>query len=357
MVKQLFAGDVGPLHLRRPRWGLPSARSTIRPRPRSPHGSEFLFGLAGGARLPFGRDGAWSAVVGPEIFGATVLRSFFGGTGTAVEGLLTTRFEGTTSAGECLLRVMLGAGLGSQQLGAPGSRVVRERRDLSREDPDDGVHAAPDRRAGGGGGRGRGVAVACAARGVSPLQASRRQWQREPEAAAAARPRLHPDLALVGLDQALHGREPEPDAVRGLAVSPGGRTRSNTRASAPGGEPGPVSSTSSRSDAPSSAREGVICWTPWLSPPAYLMALRTRLERITASTLGSAGDGRHGDRLDDDLDVAPPVAGAAPRRRLPRPSGHHVAATSQGRGRPRQREEREEGVDDVVHPRCVWWRT
>ncbi len=104
------------------------------PAPGAPHGSEFLFGFAGGVRLPFGRRDDWSLIVGPEVFGATALRSFFGETGTAVEGLLTSRFEGPAVTG-LLLRLRIGVGLGSQQLGAPESRVVC------------GVEIAPGRRA------------------------------------------------------------------------------------------------------------------------------------------------------------------------------------------------------------------
>jgi hypothetical protein len=89
----------------------------------SPRGSELLFGVAAGPRWPIGRAGDWSMVVGPEVFGATAFRSFFGPAGTAVEGLLSTRFEGTVST-SLLLRVKVGAGVGSRELGAPESRVL-----------------------------------------------------------------------------------------------------------------------------------------------------------------------------------------------------------------------------------------
>ena len=103
MVRLLVAGDVG-LFTYAGHVGAHIRPLDDSPAPQSPHGSEFsssAWPAARGCALRT-RFGAWSAVVGPEIFGATVLRSFFGGTGTAVEELLTTRFEGTTKApGSC----------------------------------------------------------------------------------------------------------------------------------------------------------------------------------------------------------------------------------------------------------------
>lgn len=123
MFRGLFAGDVG-LFTYAGHLGVHVRPLDDAPTPGSPHGSELLFGLAGGARLSFGRGDGWAVVLGPEIFGATAFRSFFGPGGKAFEGLLTGRFEGTADAG-MQLRVKLGAGLGSNgHFGAPDSRVL-----------------------------------------------------------------------------------------------------------------------------------------------------------------------------------------------------------------------------------------
>jgi hypothetical protein len=123
MVRALFAGDVGHfayagqlgVHLR------PLDDS---PTPGSPRGSELLFGAAGGAKLPVGRGADWAVVVGPEVYGATALRSFFSSSDTALEGLLSGRLEGTR-VNRAQLRFKLGAGAGiNRQFGAPEWRVV-----------------------------------------------------------------------------------------------------------------------------------------------------------------------------------------------------------------------------------------
>lgn len=94
------------------------------PTPGSPRGHELLFGLAAGPTFPIGRAGTWRVVIGPEIWGATAFRTFFGEGGTAVEGLLSSRFEGPIADG-LSLRVKLGSGIGSdQQFGAPDWRAV-----------------------------------------------------------------------------------------------------------------------------------------------------------------------------------------------------------------------------------------
>jgi len=121
MVRALFAGDA--------RWLTWAAQlgAHIRPvddapAPGSPKGSELLFGVAGGARLPVGR---WSCVVGPELFGATAFRAFFDRYGTAFEGLLSSRFEGAPGAGASQLRVKLSVGAGlNPHFGAPAWRLV-----------------------------------------------------------------------------------------------------------------------------------------------------------------------------------------------------------------------------------------
>lgn len=146
MFRALFAGDAGAftyaghlgVHVR------PLDDAT----PGSPQGHEFLFGFAAGARLPLGRGGTWHGVLGPEVWGATAFRSSFaagGGPGTcdgtdptcatafrpfvaaggtAVESILSARFEGTV-APNLGLRVKLGSGIGSDRtFGAPAFRAV-----------------------------------------------------------------------------------------------------------------------------------------------------------------------------------------------------------------------------------------
>jgi hypothetical protein len=119
-VRLLLAGDVG-----RFAWA-GHVGAHIRPLddapiPGSPRGSELLFGVAGGARLPL-LDG--SILVGPEIFGATAFRSFFGAQTTAAEGLLSATFErpGLAASG---VRIKLGLGAGlNPRFGAPEWRAV-----------------------------------------------------------------------------------------------------------------------------------------------------------------------------------------------------------------------------------------
>ena len=122
-VRALFAGDAS--------WFTWAAQLGVHirplddsPAPGSPKGSEALFGVAAGARLPLGAGRPWALIVGPEIFGATALRSPFGGDATALEGLLSARVEGTRDSG-LQLRVKLGAGGGlPARFGAPEWRIV-----------------------------------------------------------------------------------------------------------------------------------------------------------------------------------------------------------------------------------------
>jgi len=123
MGRFLFAGDVGRftyagqlgVHLR----PLDDA-----PAPGSPQGSELLFGVAGGARVLLGKTGHTAAIVGPEIFGETALRSFFGASTTGVEGLLSARLEGTGND-RPQVRVKVGAGAGLDAgFGVPDWRLV-----------------------------------------------------------------------------------------------------------------------------------------------------------------------------------------------------------------------------------------
>ena len=121
MGRVLFAGDVdwftyaGQLgvHLR------PFDEA---PTPQGPQGSELLFGVAGGLKLPVGAG--TRVVIGPEIYGETALESLFGGPTTGLEALLTSRIEGTGDDGQ-QLRVKLGTGGGlDPQFGAPQWRLV-----------------------------------------------------------------------------------------------------------------------------------------------------------------------------------------------------------------------------------------
>ncbi len=123
MLRALVAGDVG-VFAYAGQLGVHIRPLDDSPTPGSPQGSEMLFGVAGGARLPVGNSGALSLIVGPEIFGATAFRSFFGSGSTALEGLLSGRLEGTADDGP-QLRVKLGAGAGiDQHFGAPEWRLV-----------------------------------------------------------------------------------------------------------------------------------------------------------------------------------------------------------------------------------------
>jgi hypothetical protein len=122
MLRALFAGDLG-LFTYAGQLGVHIRPLDDWPTPGSPQRSELLFGLAGGAKLPVLGSTA-ALVVGPEIFGATAFRSFLGSTTTALEGLLTGRFEGIADDGP-QLRAKLGAGFGiDQNFGAPQWRIV-----------------------------------------------------------------------------------------------------------------------------------------------------------------------------------------------------------------------------------------
>jgi hypothetical protein len=122
MFRALFAGDV--------RWLTYAGQLGVHVRPlsdasipQSPAGSELLFGVAAGAKFPVFR-GIDRLVVGPEVFGATAFQSFFGGTRTALEALLTGRFEGPEDR-IVHVRAKLGAGAGiDPRFGAPEWRVV-----------------------------------------------------------------------------------------------------------------------------------------------------------------------------------------------------------------------------------------
>jgi hypothetical protein len=122
MVRVLAAGDLGiftyaaqlGVHIR------PLDEAGV---PDAPRGSELLFGVAAGPRFPLG-GGRMAFVVGPEVYGETAFRSFFGTTTTGLEGLVTGRIEGTGETGP-QLRIKLGVGGGlDANFGAPEFRAV-----------------------------------------------------------------------------------------------------------------------------------------------------------------------------------------------------------------------------------------
>lgn len=123
MGRALVAGDIGSFtyagHL-----GVHVRPLDDAPIPGSPRGSEMLFGAAAGVKALLGSDAGTALIVGPEIYGATPFRSFFGPTTTALEALLVGRLEGTSDDGP-QMRVKSGVGVGvEQQLGAPEWRLV-----------------------------------------------------------------------------------------------------------------------------------------------------------------------------------------------------------------------------------------
>jgi hypothetical protein len=123
MGRFLIAGDVG-LFTYAGQLGVHVRPLDDSPTPGSPQGSELLFGLAGGAKVPVGNAGTTALIIGPEMFGASAFRSLFGSTSTALEGLMTGRLEGTAADGP-QLRVKVGAGAGiDQHFGAPAWRLV-----------------------------------------------------------------------------------------------------------------------------------------------------------------------------------------------------------------------------------------
>jgi hypothetical protein len=123
MVRALAAGDVGSFAYAA-QLGVHIRPIDDSPAPGSPQGSELLFGAAAGMRLPLGVDRLTVIVVGPELYGETALRSFFGTTATGLEGLLTGRLEREPAKGP-RWRLKLGGGGGlDPHFGAPAWRVV-----------------------------------------------------------------------------------------------------------------------------------------------------------------------------------------------------------------------------------------
>jgi hypothetical protein len=150
MGRVLFAGDIG-MYSYAAQIGVHVRPYDATPTPGSPEGSELLFGAAVGRRFGLGEKRAMALVVGPEVYGETAFRSFFGAATTGVEGLFTGRVEGTADDG-AQIRVKLGAGGGlAAQFGTPEWRVVFgiEVFDHSNHRDGDGVSdskdACPDR--------------------------------------------------------------------------------------------------------------------------------------------------------------------------------------------------------------------
>jgi hypothetical protein len=121
MGRLLVAGDIG-MFMYAAQVGVHIRPLDDAPTPGSPQGSELLFGGAAGVVFPVMKEVRF--VVGPEVWGATAFRSFFGTSTTALEGILGARFEGTGTDGP-QLRFKLGPGLGiNEAFGTPDWRVL-----------------------------------------------------------------------------------------------------------------------------------------------------------------------------------------------------------------------------------------
>ena len=121
MARLLFAGDEG-IFTYAGQVGVHIRPLNDYPIPGSPQGSEFLFGIAGGVKIPVGL--AKRIVVGPEVYGASAFRSFMQAAETDKEWLISTRFEGTGDSGrQARLKLGVGGGI-NPQFGAPKWRVV-----------------------------------------------------------------------------------------------------------------------------------------------------------------------------------------------------------------------------------------
>jgi hypothetical protein len=121
MGRLLFAGDKG-IFTYAGQTGVHIRPLNDSPIPGSPQGTELLFGIAGGVKVPV--TSASQVVVGSEVYGASAFRSFMQAGETDKEWLVSTRFEGTGNHGR-QARVKLGVGSGiNPQFGAPKWRVV-----------------------------------------------------------------------------------------------------------------------------------------------------------------------------------------------------------------------------------------
>jgi hypothetical protein len=123
MVRAVIAGDVGQFTYAG-QVGVHVRALDMSGTPDAPRGSELLFGVAGGVKLPVRVNGGMAIVLGPELYGASSFHRFFSAADTPFEALLSGRLEGTGSDG-MQLRVKLGVGAGiNPVLGAPEWRVV-----------------------------------------------------------------------------------------------------------------------------------------------------------------------------------------------------------------------------------------
>jgi hypothetical protein len=121
MGRLLFAGDEGRFTYAG-QAGVHIRPLNDAPTPGSPQGSELLFGIAGGVKIPVRPTSQF--VVGSEFYGASAFQSFLQSAATDKEWLVSTRFEGTGDTGR-QARVKLGVGGGiNPQFGAPKWRVV-----------------------------------------------------------------------------------------------------------------------------------------------------------------------------------------------------------------------------------------
>ncbi len=119
MVRFLAAGDVGHFAYAG-QLGVHVRPIDDSPAPGSPNGNELLFGVSAGRTFSVGTG--WAVVIGPEVYGETAFRSFFGGA-TGVEGLLTGRLEGPGDGRRVRLKLGVGRGL-DRHFGAPEWRIV-----------------------------------------------------------------------------------------------------------------------------------------------------------------------------------------------------------------------------------------
>jgi hypothetical protein len=119
MLRFLAAGDVGHFSYAG-QVGLHVRPLDDSPAPGSPNGNELLFGVSAGRS--FSAGAGWAVVIGPEVYGETAFRSFFGGA-TGVEGLLTGRLERTGDGRRVRLKLGVGRGL-DRHFGAPEWRIV-----------------------------------------------------------------------------------------------------------------------------------------------------------------------------------------------------------------------------------------
>ena len=124
MGRVLFAGDVGHFTYAG-QLGFHLRPLNDEPAPGSPRGSELLYGVAGGVKLPIARAKD-VFIVGPELFGETAVRDFFDRQTSDLEGLLSARLEplhGVPDTAQLRFKLGVGAGLDAH-FGAAQWRAV-----------------------------------------------------------------------------------------------------------------------------------------------------------------------------------------------------------------------------------------